>query len=115
MRTDDISKYGPILTYDKKKTVILIWVAKDYKLFQDLALEDVESRLKNFDYTSPNVLADELNKAIDDAAGNILKFLDIVQYSHGNGEETTQLHNTELDLKQLALQKEEIVWIYFYL
>lgn len=61
-------------------------------------------------YNSPSELIDELNKAIDDAVGNILKYLDIVQYSsYTSGDDVLHPFTTELDQKQLALQKEEIV------
>lgn len=60
---------------------------------------------------------DCLNRAADDAAGNILKFLDIMQYSSNSGsiENTIMKYSTELDQKQLALQKEEVVSKYLYL
>lgn len=61
-------------------------------------------------YSSPSELVDELNKAIDDAVGNILKYLDIIQYSsYTSDEDALHQYTTELDQKQLALQKEEIV------
>lgn len=68
----------------------------------------MDRRLKTYEYATPSELMDELNKTLDDAAGNILKYLDIIQYS--SREETEPHHITELDQKQLALQKEEIVW-----
>lgn len=56
-------------------------------------------------------LTEDLSKAVDDAAGNILKFLDIIQYSgpSSSSDNTMMKYSTELDNKQLALQKEEIV------
>lgn len=61
-------------------------------------------------YNSPSELVDELNKAIDDAVGNIMKYLDIIQYSsYTSDEDALHQYSTELDQKQLALQKEEIV------
>ncbi|XP_049885411.1 otoferlin-like [Pectinophora gossypiella] len=87
-----------------------------YGIVSDLeqSLTEVEKRLNHFEYTSPNELMDDLNKAVDDAAGNILKYLDIVQYSSNSStcEEARQQYTTELDQKQLALQKEEIEKIY---
>ncbi|KAJ8737899.1 hypothetical protein PYW08_000494 [Mythimna loreyi] len=87
-----------------------------YGIATDLeqALNEVERRLKSSEYSSPRDLTDDLNKAVDDAAGNILKFLDIIQYScpNNSGENTMVKYSTELDTKQLALQKEEIEKIY---
>ncbi|XP_045784578.1 fer-1-like protein 6 [Maniola jurtina] len=77
----------------------------------NLAISEVKHRLENFEYSSPNELVEQLNKALDEASGNIVKFLDIVQYSTPSGicsGENDMRHTTELDLKQLALQKEEI-------
>lgn len=79
--------------------------------FQEQSLTEVERRLKNSDFDSLRELADDLNRAADDAAGNILKFLDIIQYSSPSSstENTMLKYSTELDSKQLSLQKEEIV------
>ncbi|XP_069364926.1 otoferlin-like [Maniola hyperantus] len=79
----------------------------------NFAISEVERRLKNFDYSTPNELIEQLNKALDEASGNIVKFLDIVQYSTPSGicggdNIRLQQYTTELDLKQLAFQKEEI-------
>ncbi|XP_052751429.1 otoferlin-like [Galleria mellonella] len=77
-------------------------------------LVDIERRLKNLEYATPNELIDELNRAVDDAAANILKFLDIIQYSNVNSSSENMLrqYSTELDQRQLTLQKEEIEKIY---
>ncbi|XP_073956437.1 otoferlin-like isoform X2 [Choristoneura fumiferana] len=72
-------------------------------------LSNAESRLLSHDYSYPNDLIEQLNRSIDDAAGKILKFLDIMQYS--SVSEGRQ-YSTELDLKQMQLQKEEIERIY---
>uniref|UniRef100_A0A2A4JU35 C2 domain-containing protein n=1 Tax=Heliothis virescens TaxID=7102 RepID=A0A2A4JU35_HELVI len=78
------------------------------------ALTEVERRLKNSEYNSLRDLTDDINRSVDDAAGNILKFLDIIQYSSPSSsvESTMAKYSTELDNKQLALQKEEIEKIY---
>ncbi|PZC81246.1 otoferlin [Helicoverpa armigera] len=78
------------------------------------ALTEVERRLKNSEYNSLRDLTDDINRSVDDAAGNILKFLDIIQYSSPTSsvESTMAKYSTELDNKQLALQKEEIEKIY---
>ncbi|CAH1647468.1 unnamed protein product [Spodoptera littoralis] len=78
------------------------------------ALTEVERRLKNSEFDSLRELTEDLSKAVDDAAGNILKFLDIIQYSGpGSSTDNTMMkYSTELDNKQLALQKEEIEKIY---
>ncbi|XP_028159524.1 otoferlin-like isoform X1 [Ostrinia furnacalis] len=80
----------------------------------ELSISDVERRLKNYEYSTPNDLVDELNKALDDAAANIIKFLDIVQYSGpaSSTDDVMRQYSTELDQKQLALQKEEMEKIY---
>ncbi|KAL0851779.1 hypothetical protein ABMA28_000089 [Loxostege sticticalis] len=80
----------------------------------ELSISDVERRLKNLEYSTPNDLVDELNKALDDAAANIIKFLDIVQYSGpaSSSDDVMKQYNTDLDQKQLALQKEEMEKIY---
>ncbi|XP_026747253.1 otoferlin-like isoform X2 [Trichoplusia ni] len=87
-----------------------------YGIVADLeqSLNEVERRLKNSDFDSLRDLADDLNRAADDAAGNILKFLDIIQYSSpsSSSENTMLKYSTELDSKQLSLQKEEIEKIY---
>ncbi|RVE52196.1 hypothetical protein evm_003115 [Chilo suppressalis] len=77
------------------------------------SVKNVEQRLKTQEYKTPNELVDELNKAVDDAAEKIVKFLDIVQYSKTNDSDTVMHHNmTELDQNQLSLQKEEMEKIY---
>ncbi|KAM3968476.1 otoferlin [Aphomia sociella] len=80
----------------------------------ELSLDDIEHRLKSFEYNTPNDLLDELNRAIDDAAANIMKFLDIVQHSCSSSSSDNMMreYSTELDQKQLALQKEGIEKIY---
>ncbi|CAH0577888.1 unnamed protein product [Chrysodeixis includens] len=87
-----------------------------YGIVADLeqSLNEVERRLKNSDFDSLRDLADDLNRAADDAAGNILKFLDIIQYSSPScsTDNTMLKFSTELDAKQLSLQKEEIEKIY---
>ncbi|XP_059055113.1 otoferlin-like [Achroia grisella] len=87
-----------------------------YRIVADLELilEDIERRLKNYEYTTPNELLDDLNKAIDDTSRNILKFLDIIRYSSSNNNSDDMVPQciTELDQKQLRLQKEEIENIY---
>ncbi|XP_035437997.2 otoferlin isoform X3 [Spodoptera frugiperda] len=77
-------------------------------------LNEVERRLKNSEFDSLRELTEDLSKAVDDAAGNILKFLDIIQYSgpSSSSDNTMMKYSTELDNKQLALQKEEIEKIY---
>ncbi|XP_039764013.1 fer-1-like protein 6, partial [Pararge aegeria] len=83
------------------------WIVTDL----NSATSEVRRRLKNLEYSNPNELMEELNKALDDASGNIIKFLDIVQYFNPDGcgsEDNLLNYSTELDLKQLALQKEEI-------
>ncbi|CAH0703240.1 unnamed protein product [Spodoptera exigua] len=78
------------------------------------ALTEVERRLKNSEFNSLRELTEDLSKAVDDTAGNILKFLDIIQYSTpgGSSDNTMMKYSTELDNKQVALQKEEIEKIY---
>lgn len=62
-------------------------------------------------YTNPKNVIEDLNRAADDTAGNISKFLDILHYSSNldNLGKDVNRYSTELDHKQLALQKEEAV------
>ena len=82
-------------------------------------MAEVERRLKSSEFNSLRDLTDDMNRAVDDAAGNILKFLDIIQYSSPNdvAENIMVKYSTELDIKQLALQKEEIVscFLFYYI
>ncbi|XP_030019882.1 otoferlin isoform X2 [Manduca sexta] len=79
----------------------------------EVALEDIERRLKNSDYSTPNDLIIALNKALDDAADNIVKYLDIIQdHIHASSSYDLNRTCTELDQKQMALQKEEMEKVY---
>ncbi|CAB3226218.1 unnamed protein product [Arctia plantaginis] len=80
----------------------------------DQALIEIERRFKNAEYNNPKEVIEDLNRAADDTAGNILKFLDILQYSSNmdNSGKDVNRYSTELDHKQLALQKEEAEKIY---
>ncbi|XP_045510224.1 otoferlin-like [Colias croceus] len=77
----------------------------------DTAVKNIEHRLQSYDYETPNELLDELNKARNDAACNILKFMNFIQNSRSN-ESLFQQCNTKLDQKQLALQIEEVVQLH---
>ncbi|CAG9788973.1 unnamed protein product [Diatraea saccharalis] len=73
------------------------------------SISDIAYRLKTLDYSTPSELIDELNKTVDETANSILKFLDIVKYSNLNDNDAVMRHNmTELDQKQLSLQKDEM-------
>ncbi|CAH2217627.1 jg3539, partial [Pararge aegeria aegeria] len=75
------------------------------------AIKHVLKEMHNLAQNLKKLIYAELNKALDDASGNIIKFLDIVQYFNPDGcgsEDNLLNYSTELDLKQLALQKEEI-------
>lgn len=70
----------------------------------------MEKRYKNLDYSTPNELFKELNKALDATAATILKFLDVYSRKTGTDyDNVTKKYNTELDEKQMTLQKEDIV------
>ncbi|XP_050361233.1 otoferlin-like [Nymphalis io] len=78
-------------------------------------LDDIENRLKTYDYSSPMVLMNELITTLDDATVTIRRFIDIVQHSGSistKGEDFVKQCNTELEQKQLKLQREEIDKIY---
>lgn len=70
----------------------------------------MEQHLLQYNYTSLSDVMDKLNKAWDDAAASIGNFLETTLQAEN--KEETQFH-TELDKKQLALQKEELVMLNF--
>nr|XP_032527530.1 myoferlin-like [Danaus plexippus plexippus] len=73
------------------------------------SLNEIQKKLKTFDYCYLSDLEDELHKAIDETAGSILKFIDIVQSTIISTPCNTVIqYNTELDLKQMELQMEEL-------
>ncbi|XP_038216703.1 otoferlin-like [Zerene cesonia] len=74
----------------------------------DVAVKNIERKLQSYNYESPNELSDELNTARNEAACNILNFLNSTQNSRSS-ESLLQQCNTKLDQKQLALQIEEVV------
>lgn len=71
----------------------------------------VEKKLTNAEYSILGDLVDELQFAVDFAAASIQKFLEIEDYaderpgSHGD----SKCYETELDHRQLTLQRGEIV------
>lgn len=72
----------------------------------------MEHKLKNFDYKSTSELSLVLDKALNEAAANILKFLNIVKHSSlspGSSDNVMRRFATELDQKEFQLQKDEIV------
>ncbi|XP_046977570.1 otoferlin-like [Vanessa cardui] len=84
-----------------------------YKLEE--VLDDVDSRLKTYDYSSPMVLMKELMTVLEDTTTAIVKFLDAVHFCNSidnKGEDISKQCNTELEQKQLKVQKEEIVSIF---
>ncbi|XP_047544352.1 otoferlin-like [Vanessa atalanta] len=77
----------------------------------EVVLDDVDSRLKAYDYSSPVRLTKDLMRVLEDTTAVIRNFLDIVQYSHSTsskGDDISRQCNTELEQKQLKVQKEEI-------
>ncbi|CAG9558524.1 unnamed protein product [Danaus chrysippus] len=73
------------------------------------SLNEIQIKLKTFDYCYLSDLEDELHKAIDETAGSILKFIDIVQSTVVSVPcHNVIQYNTELDLKQMELQMEEL-------
>ncbi|CAG5039523.1 unnamed protein product [Parnassius apollo] len=75
---------------------------------------EVERCLECPEYTSTNDLLEQLNRVLEEAATNIIKFLDIIQYTgySNNLENALRQCGTDLDYKQQDLQKEEMVKIH---
>ncbi|CAK1588464.1 unnamed protein product [Parnassius mnemosyne] len=75
---------------------------------------EVERCLECYEYTTTNDLLEQLNKVLEEAATNIIKFLDIIQYTgySNNLENALRQCGTDLDYKQQDLQKEEMVKIH---
>lgn len=78
-----------------------------YIISQETAVKKTTDKLKNIEYSQSADLVEELSVAIDDASISILRFLDFVQNVKINCADRQSF--TDLDQKQVTLQKEEMV------
>ncbi|XP_048488978.1 otoferlin isoform X3 [Plutella xylostella] len=77
------------------------------------AIKEVEGRLEGFDYGSAKELIDIMKRTRDEIISQIMKFLDVVQFTTTDESATVlKKYSTELDEKQFAIQAEEMDKIY---